>query len=147
MQAWLKSLGTANQQIPEVGLTKIDYITRDIGFPVDPSVKTGDRLVLYATGYGKFFGVVEVHLPPYLDNREAPWSYRVEFRARSILDELQRAPDLDELSVKRNLRKSIKQQSHIQLSPAEYEVAVEALERAADLDKGDLREPSLTGRI
>src|SRR2546430_723705 len=61
------------------------------------------------------------HLLPYLDNREAPWSYRVEVRARLILDELECARRIwTNLSVKRNLRKSIRQQSHIQVSPAEY---------------------------
>ena len=148
MQAWLKALGTSGGgEIPPAGLASIDWVIRDIGFPVEPSVSVGDRLVLYASGYGKFFGVVEVHLPPYLDNRAAPWSHRCEVRARLVIDELARAPRLEELNVEKDVRKSIRQQSHVRLSDASYGAAVEALERAVDIARGDLRTPSISGRI
>src|SRR4051794_1686024 len=131
MRAWLKSLGTVKEQIPTTGLASTSWVTEDIGFPVDPSVAPGDRLVLYASGKGVIFGVVEVNLRPELDNREAPWSYRVRVRARLVLDDLARAPDLNTASVgSRSLRKSVQQQSHIRLQSAEYEAAVAALEAA-----------------
>ena len=148
MQAWLKALGTSGGgEIPTQGLAKIDWVIRDIGFPVEPAVSVGDRLVLYASGHAKFFGVVEVFMPPYLDNRAAPWSYRCEVRARLVLDDLARAPALDELRVGRDVRKSVRQQSHIRLSAAEYDAAVDSLERAVDVERGDLRSPSLSGRV
>jgi hypothetical protein len=145
---WLKSLGTQADRIPERGLASIGWITNDIGFPVDPSVRPGDRLVLYASGYGLFFGVVEVNLAPQLDNRAKPWSYRVRVRARLVIDELGRAPDLDEASAgKRDLRKSVRQQSHIRLTPEEYDAAVGALEARVDLAAGDVRSAAPGGKI
>ena len=147
MKAWIKSLGRGDAPIPSSGLAQIRWVTHDIGFPVDPAVRPGDRLVLYASGYGRIFGVVEVHLPPYLDNREAPWSYRCETRPRLVIDDLGRAPDLADANVTRDLRRSIRQQSHIALRLPEYDAAVAALEAAVDVGAGDLREPSIAGRI
>ena len=58
MNYWLKSLGTHKERIPTTGLASIEWITDDIGFPVDPNVRPGDRLVLYASGSGQIFAVV-----------------------------------------------------------------------------------------
>jgi hypothetical protein len=146
--AWLKALGTHDDPIPDHGLASISWVTNDIGFPVDPSVRPGDRLVLYASGLGKIFGVVEANLAPQLDNRAKPWSYRVRVRARLVFNDLARAPDLAEANTdRRNLRKSIRQQSHIRLTDAEYAAAVEAMEGRVDEAAGDLRAPALGGRI
>lgn len=148
MKPWIKSLGTAKQQIPHSGLATTTWVTEDIGFPTDPSVRPGDRLVLYASGTGRIFGVVEVMLSPSLDNRAAPWSYRCPVRARLVIDELQRAPTLDAANVgSRNLRKSIQRRSHMRLESAEYDAAVLALEDAVDVDRGDIRKPSIGGAI
>jgi hypothetical protein len=126
------------------GLASTSSVTEDIGFPVDPSVKPGDRLVLYASGKGLIFGVVEVNLQPELDNREAPWSYRVRVRPRLVIDDLARAPAIDVVSAgTRNIRRSVRQQSHIRLETAEYEAAVPALEAATDEALGDLRKPGV----
>jgi hypothetical protein len=144
--AWLKSLGTHSSRIPESGLASIGWVTRDVGFPVEPSTRPGDRLVLYASGHQLIFGVVEVQLRPELDNRAAPWSYRVRTSPRLVLDDLARAPALDVACVGRDLRRSIRRQSHIRLTDAEYAAAVAALEAAVDESRGDLRRPSF-GRI
>lgn len=148
MNYWLKSLGTHKERIPTTGLASIEWITDDIGFPVDPNVRPGDRLVLYASGFGQIFGVVEVNLPPSLDNRAEPWSYRVPVRARIVIDDLERAPRLETLNAgSRDVRRSIRQQSHIRLAAEEYDAAVEALQRHADESAGDLVRLSIMGRI
>ena len=148
MNYWLKSLGTHKERIPTTGLASIEWITDDIGFPVDPNVRPGDRLVLYASGFGQIFGVVEVNLPPSLDNQAKPWSYRVPVRARIVIDDLERAPRLETLNAgSRDVRRSIRQQSHIRLAAEEYEAAVEALQGVADESAGDLVRLSILGRI
>jgi len=148
MNYWLKSLGTHKARIPTTGLASIEWITDDIGFPVDPSVRPGDRLVLYASGYGQIFGVVEVNLPPSLDIQAEPWSYRVPVRARIVIDDLERAPQLEALNAgSRDVRRSIRQQSHIRLAAEEYDAAVEALQRHTDESAGDLVRLSILGRI
>jgi hypothetical protein len=145
---WVKSLGTSTDRVPSAGLASISWITDDIGFPVDPAVRPGDRLVLYASGHGVIFGVVEVNLPPSLDNRARPWSYRVPVRPRLVLDELDRCPELAVVSDgSRDVRKSIRQQSHIRISEAEYLAATQALLAAADESSGDLVRPAIGGGI
>jgi hypothetical protein len=147
MNYWLKSLGTHDSRIASTGLASISWVTDDIGFPRNPTVKPGDRLVLYASGHQKIFGVVEVNLRPQLDNNAKPWSYRVRVSARLVIDSLARAPSLDVVSDgSRNIRKSIQQQSHIQLSQREYDAAVAALEEAVDEAAGDLLRLSF-GRV
>jgi hypothetical protein len=145
-RAWIKSLGTAKSPIQRQGLTEIEWITSDIGFPVNPNVRLNDKLVLYASGLGKIFGVVEVTGQPELDNRAAPWSYRVRTRPLLVIEDLARAPALEDANVDRNLRKSIRQQSHIRLRDAEYDAAVAALRAAADPAAGDIVRPMLGGR-
>ena len=148
MNYWLKSLGTHKEPIPTTGLASIEWITEDIGFPVDPNVRPGDRLVLYASGFGQIFGVVEVNLPPSLDMEAEPWSYSVPVRARIVIDDLERAPLLEALNAgSRDVRRSIRQQSHIRLAAEEYDAAVEALQRRADESAGDLVRLSIMGRI
>ena len=148
MNYWLKSLGTHKDRIPATGLASIAWVTDDIGFPVDPNVRPGDRLVLYASGFGQIFGVVEVNLPPSLDSRAEPWGYRVPVRARIVIDDLERAPRLETLNAgSRDVRRSIRQQSHIRLAAEEYDTAVEALQRHADESAGDLVRLSILGRI
>ena len=148
MNFWLKSLGTYRDPIPATGLASIAWITDDIGFPVDPSVRPGDRLVLYASGFGQIFGVVDVSLLASLDYEAKPWSYRVPVRARIVIDDLERAPRLEALNAgSRDVRRSIRQQSHIRLAREEYDAAVEALQRHADESAGDLVRLSIMGRI
>jgi hypothetical protein len=145
---WLKSLGTHKDRIPTTGLASIEWITDDIGFPVEPNVRPGDRLVLYASGHGQVFGVVEANLPPSLDIQAEPWSYRVAVRARVVIDDLERAPSLETLNAgSRDVRRSIRQQSHIRLAAEEYDAAVEALREHADESAGDLVRLSIMGRI
>jgi hypothetical protein len=145
---WLKSLGTYKDPIPTTGLASIAWITDDIGFPVEPSVRPGDRLVLYASGHGQIFGVVEVNLPPSLDIQAEPWSYRVPVRARLVIEDLERAPILEALNAgSRDVRRSIRQQSHIRLAAEEYDAAIEVLQRHADESSGDLVRFSIMGRI
>lgn len=148
MTYWLKSLGTHKERIPTSGLASISWITDDIGFPVEPSVKPGHRLVLYASGHQRVFGIVEVNLPPRLDNRERPWSHRVAVRPRLVIGELSRAPMLETLNRgERDLRKSIQQQSHIRLSAEEYQAAVDELHAAAEPSAGDIVRRSVGGLI
>jgi hypothetical protein len=148
MNYWLKSLGTHRERIPTTGLASIAWITDDIGFPVDPNVRPGDRLVLYASGSGQIFGVVDVSLPASLDYDANPWSYRVPVRARIVINDLERAPRLEALNAgSRDVGRSIRQQSHIRLAAEEYDAAVGALQRHADESAGDLVRLSILGRI
>ena len=148
MSYWLKSLGTFRDPIPTTGLASIDWITDEIGFPADPNVRPGDRLVLLASGSGQIFGVVDVSLAPSLDMEVEPWSYSVPVRARIVIDDLERAPRLETLNAgTRDVRRSIGQQSHIRLATEEYDAAVEALQAHADESAGDLVRLSIMGRI
>ena len=145
MAYWLKALGTSNDRMSRRWLEDTPDDLRNIGFPRNPSVRVGDPLVYYASGYGKVIGIVEVFMPPQLDNREAPWSYRCEVRPRIAIADIERGVELDELNVpgERDLRQSIRQQSHIRLSHGEYDRALAALCVRVDEGAGDFVDPRL----
>jgi hypothetical protein len=142
---WLKALGTSTDRMTRYWVRDSPEDLRNIGFPRNPSVRVGDPLVYYASGYGKVVGLVEVFMPPSLDNREAPWSYRCDVRPRIAIADIERGVELDELNVpgERDLRKSIRQQSHIRLSAEEYDRAFAALRAGLRPDSGGFIDPRL----
>ena len=129
---WLKALGTSapGDQMPDDW--RITVLTRAATFSRRPSVKAGDGIVYYATGWGLVFAAGEVTSYPYLSKADAPteegypwWvNVRLDWSRRFIHDGV----PLDRLNVEgRDLRRSIRQHGHIRLREKEYEAAVNAL--------------------
>ena len=98
MAYWLKALGTSKHRMTRHWVRDSPEDLRNIGFPRNPSVRVGDSLVYYGSGYGKVVGIVEVFMPPSLDNREAPWSYRCDVRPRIAIADIERGVELDALN-------------------------------------------------
>jgi hypothetical protein len=129
MNRWLKLLGTGDGSMDE---SVVPLVLRRIGFPRKPSVQVGDKIVLYALGHDRAFAIVEVFSPVTSGDGPHPWD-RWRCDVRPVLwTDYASAPSLDDLIVPdgRDLRASIRQQSHVRLRDAEYRLAVAALEDA-----------------
>jgi len=130
MNFWLKLIGSAKKPItapPHNGNFNEEYV----GFRKArmPAIRKGDHLFLYAPGGSRsIFALAEAMDDPEHDNDYNPnvegscrWKLRVCYRinlpvASGIL--------IDEVSSRhRNLAHSVRQQSHIKLSPEEYKLA------------------------
>jgi hypothetical protein len=83
----------------------------------------GDRLVLYASVWKRVFGVAEVTSEPANDG--APrWPWWVAIEPLIVVPHLENAPPVEAIGVP---PRSMSQQSHIRLTPRQYDLAVEAL--------------------
>ncbi len=94
-------------------------------FPRRPRMGTGDRLVLYASGWQRVFGIAEVVSEPTTDEPMAtrwPWSVRVELLL--VVPVLANAPPVEAIGV---APRSMSQHSHIRLEERHLERAIEAL--------------------
>lgn len=129
MTTWLKLIGSAKSPITE---WKQDYV----GFRKTnrPSIRAGDRLFLYAPGGRRIFALAQAvsdpeHASDYDPSKEGScrWELRVSYEinvpvASGIV--------IGEVSSQRDLTKSLRQQSHIRLSPEESESAKSKLRDA-----------------
>ncbi|HUH14796.1 MAG TPA: hypothetical protein VML35_02815 [Gaiellaceae bacterium] len=127
MRYWLKCLGSAGARMDE---SAIQRVLGHVRFPRRPSVRVGDKLVLYAVGYDHVFAIVEVFRPVERGEGVAPYD-RWICEVRPILwMGYAGAPRLSALTAGRPLRASVRQHSHIKLTSREYEQAVDALRTA-----------------
>ena len=101
-------------------------------FPRRPRMQAGDRLVLYASGWRRIFGVAEVlddpstNLPSPADPSRWPWSVGVELLV--VVPVLSNAPPVEAIGVS---ARSMSQQSHIRLEQRHLELAIEVLASVA----------------
>jgi len=100
-------------------------------------MKTGDRIVYYAAGFGLIFaaGVITSH--PYLRRSDGeedwPWRVDVTLDEECSLRFIHNGISLEDVSVDgRDLRRSVRQKSQIRLREDEYHAAVAALRRAVE---------------
>jgi hypothetical protein len=125
---WLKSLGHAAGPLPARWLEDGSLRSlRRTGFPRRPRIAPGDRLVYYASVWQRVFAIVEaVAEPEPVDHPRWPWAIAVE--PLLVIPDLDAAPPVEAIGV---APRSMSQQSHIRLSAAQYERAVEALASVA----------------
>lgn len=130
---WIKALGMGarGQQIPDDWASLGDGLFRNcVTFASRPGIKSGDGIVLYASGTGLFFAAGTVTSYPYLFEQDGStrWPWRVNVKLDHWRDFIHDGVPLEVLNVDgRDLRVSIKRRSHIRLSETEYQVAVRAL--------------------
>src|SRR5688572_23193035 len=98
---------------------RVRPLGRSSRFPRRPSVRAGDRMVVYAAGsardfgFGRLMAVVAVLSDPEatLESVRWPWAVEVEFLARA--PRLGLAPTLDEIGVS---PRSLGRHSHVRLT-------------------------------
>ena len=100
---------------------------RRTAFPRRPRMAHGDRLILYASGWRRIFGVAEVIGDPERIGSPAdpvrwPWSVEVELLV--VVPVLSNAPPVEAIGV---AARSMSQHSHIRLEPRHVALAAEVL--------------------
>jgi hypothetical protein len=128
---WLKAIGHARGPLPEAWLAgeRAPARLERTGFPRRPRMVPGDRLVLYASVWKRVFGIAEVisdpsDAAPPGGTRSARWPWWVAIEPLVVVPHLENAPPIEAIGV---APRSMSQQSHIRLTPAQYALAVEAI--------------------
>jgi hypothetical protein len=123
---WLKAIGHARGPLP------VDWLPRSLdrtGFPRRPRIEPGDRLVYYASVWKRIFAVVEVTEAPVVrDDAPARWPWSVEVAPLLLIAQLDDAPPVEACGV---MARSMSQQSHISITPEQFERAVDAMASVA----------------
>ena len=123
---WLKAIGHARGPLPAdwVAQSRTGSLVRT-GFPRRPRITAGDRLVYYAPVWQRVFAVVEVvGEPTDADPPSERWPWTVAVASLLLVPNLDDAPPLQALGIP---PRSMSQQSHIRITPEQYERAVEAI--------------------
>lgn len=129
---WIKALGGG----PRIQRMPDDW--RDVGeglferavtFARRSRIEPGDKIVLYAAGWGAFFACGTAHSYPYeCDEDDDRWRWRVDFQIDHAVPWIHDGLPLQVLNIDgRDLRVAMRRRSHIRLSEVEYDAAVKAL--------------------
>jgi hypothetical protein len=113
--SWLKLIGTRERPCPEpYDRPNVDFVRRP------RRIQLGDRMVLYAVGLGmRVFALARVTSAVYASGDDR-WPYRVNVEYEVRLPPAD-GIHVDEVSThERDLRRSVRQASYIELSSAEY---------------------------
>jgi hypothetical protein len=93
-----------------------------------PSVRPGERAILYAAVWQAIFGVVEIVGEPDRDPARERWAWRFPIRPLAVVGDLDRAPAVEDAGV---FPQSLWRHSHIRLTAEQFETARELIEAAA----------------
>jgi len=93
-----------------------------------PSVRTGDRAILYASVWQAIFGVVDVVGDPEQDPTRSRWAWGYAIRPVRIVADLNDAPPVEAAGV---FPQSLWRHSHIRLTEEQFESARNLIEAAA----------------
>jgi hypothetical protein len=102
-------------------------------FAKRPSIRAGDRLVVYAAGSaaeygeGRFLAVEEVVSSEPEPSGHERWRWQMRTRPLAWVEDLSRAPALREIGVS---AKSLRQHSHIRLGDDQGRTALRLIEEA-----------------
>ena len=126
-QVFLKAHGTGTAPLADHWMAAESWLVEPgrTAFPRSPRMASGDRLVLYASGWRRIFGVAEVLSEPTREDAMAerwPWSVQVELLI--VVPVLSNAPPVAAIGV---APRSMSQHSHIRLEERHLELAIEAL--------------------
>jgi hypothetical protein len=122
---WLKAIGAQGWPADEQWW-KENNRGQHIDFPYRPkSIRPGDLMIVYAAGTGKVVGIVRAAGEFYEGGNNERWPYRIDTELVKAVP-ISQGVDLNGLSSERELGKSIRQKSHVRLSPAEAAAALAA---------------------
>lgn len=124
----MKANGHAGAPLPVEWLASGRGLART-GFPRRPRILPGDRLVYYASVWRVVYAVVEVTgEPETLPDAPRRWPWSVSVAPLLLVPDLSDAPPVEAAGV---FARSMSQQSHIRLTPEQYERAVDAIASVA----------------
>jgi len=93
-----------------------------------PSVRAGDRAILYASVWQAIFGVVDVVGDPEQDPTGSRWAWGYAIRPAMIVADLNDAPPVEAAGV---FPQSLWRHSHIRLTEEQFESGRKLIEAAA----------------
>lgn len=124
---FLKAHGTGTAPMADHWLRAGSWLIEPgrTAFPRRPRMRSGDRLVLYASVWQRIFGIAEVISEPTLaDPMAARWPWSVEVELLVVVPVLSNAPPVEVIGV---APRSMSQHSHIRLEARHLDLAIEAL--------------------
>ena len=141
MTAWLKLVGATDNPMPDPWLLGRLDLHNEAHFTTRAGVEIGEELVLYAVPQRRVIGLAEVVSHPVHSGRDERWPWRSKTKLKLAIADYDRAPALDDLQSVggRDLNKAVQRRSHMKLDWAELQAAKQALEKAFEASKGDLR--------
>ena len=132
MRYWIKSLGSAEKQLPDAWQEhRNGVLTNAATFAKRPMVEKGDKVVYYAAGTKLIFAVGHVTSHPYESTIDAGgFNWRVDVVLDVKKAYVHDGASLDSLNIRPDNRvgNRIKRRSHVQLDEAEFAAAVAALD-------------------
>ncbi len=136
MRYWVAVTGTLDDPLPDEWRVRWAKWKQAQGpvhmFTIRPTIRTGDRLVMYATGTpmrlgaGRFYAVRAVVSDPEPVVHER-WAWKVELRDVVAGPDLPHCPTIEEIGVG---AKSLRRHTHIKLDKDAGTLAEALLERA-----------------
>jgi hypothetical protein len=93
-----------------------------------PSVKPGERAILYASVWQAIFGVAEIAGEPEHDASLDRWAWRFPIRPLVVVTDLERAPAVEEAGI---FPQSLWRHSHIRLTEEQFQSGRKLIEAAA----------------
>lgn len=129
MDFWLKALGSTDDPLnDDWRRDREGLFLRGVTFARQPSVKTGDGVVFYATGTGRIFACGSALSYPYRQDGDTKWEWRVDMRMTHGVPYLHNGVPLERLnSDGRDHRIRIKRRSHVRLTEPEFEAACQLI--------------------
>ncbi len=126
---FLKAHGTAEAPLADHWLEAGSALVREgrTAFPRRPRMGPGDRLILYASGWRRIFGIAEVLSEPRRVGspaNPARWPWSVEAELLVIVPVLSNAPPVEAIGV---AARSMSQHSHIRVEQRHLALAAEVL--------------------
>jgi SAM-dependent methyltransferase len=121
---WLLVRGRGSSPLPAA--VDRDAI-RAHGSSKRPSVKPGERAILYAAVWQAVYGVVEITGEPEHDPQRESHRWRFAIRPLVVLDDLDHAPAVEAAGI---FPQSIWRHSHIRLTPEQFETAAGLVAKA-----------------
>jgi hypothetical protein len=128
--AWLKTIGTAEDPLPDAWLKERPDILTSVRFPKKPSgIKRGDLLVFYASGRQKLFGLARAKMtgedcPHEMAAGVDRWAWNLPVQSLVVIPTLPLALDYEVLG---KTPQAVMQKSHLRLTEAEYQRFLDAL--------------------
>jgi len=123
-QAWLLVRGLGDRPLQaEVDRDQI----RSQSSTKRPSVRPGDRAILYASVWQAIYGVAEVTGPPEHDPSRTRWAWTYPIRPELIVGDLHDAPPVESAGI---FPQSIWRHSHIRLTHGQFETAAGMIAKA-----------------
>src|SRR5262249_2860872 len=123
-QAWLLVRGLGDRPLPaEVDR---DHI-RSQSSTKRPTVRTGDRAILYASVWQAIYGVAAVTGPSEHDPSRTRWAWTYPIRPEVVVQDLHDAPPVESAGI---FPQSIWRHSHIRLTPEQFQTAAGLIAKA-----------------